>query len=53
MFIGIQLLYNLVLVSAVQQMNQLYVYTYPLLCGFPSHLGHRRTLRGAPFCSVL
>ena len=53
MFIGIQLLYNLLFVSAVQQMNQLYVYTYPLFCGFPSPLGHRRALRGAPFCAVL
>ena len=29
-FIGVQLLYNVVLVYAVQWINQLYVYKYPL-----------------------
>ena len=29
-------------------MNQLYVYIYPLVFGFPSHLGHHRALSRVP-----
>ena len=35
--IGVYLLYNVVLVPAVQHMNQLLVYMYPLPCEPPSH----------------
>lgn len=55
-FIGVQFLYNVVLVSVVSKMNQ--VYLYPLFFRFPSHLakgtlhlhlfstGRNSTLRG-------
>ena len=33
------------------KVNQLYIYTYPLFFGFPSHLGHHRTLRRVP-CAI-
>ena len=36
-FIGILLLYNVVLVSTVSKVNQLYMYLYPLCFGFLSH----------------
>ena len=30
------------------EVNQLYVYIYPLFFGFPSHLGHHRALSRVP-----
>ena len=53
-FIGVLLLYIVVLVSVVQQSDQLYVYicTLPLgpLCETPSHhLSHQRALGRAPY----
>ena len=45
MLIGVYLLYNVVLVSAVQQ-NQLYI--YPFFFEFPFHLGHHRAQNKAP-----
>ena len=30
------------------RVNQLYVYIYPLFCGFPPHLGHHRALSTVP-----
>ena len=33
------------------EMNQLYVYTYPLFFGFPFHLGHPRALSRVP-CAI-
>ena len=45
MLIGVYLLYNVVLVSAVQQ-NQLYI--YPFFFEFPFHLGHHRAWNKAP-----
>ena len=38
------MLYWFLLYSKV---NQLYVHIYPLFFGFPSHLGHHRSLSGA------
>ena len=49
--IGVELHYNGMLVSAVQEVNQLFVHTYPLPMGLPpglppspyrTHLGHHR-----------
>ena len=31
------------------KVNQLYIYTYPLFFGFPSHLGHHRALSSIPW----
>ena len=31
------------------KMNQLYIYTYPLFFGFPSHLGHHSALSRVPW----
>ena len=31
--------------------NQLFIHTYPLFSGFPSHLGHRRALNRVP-CAI-
>ena len=43
------MLYNAVLISAVQQSESaIYMYTYPLFLGFPSHLGHHRALNRVP-----
>ena len=39
-FIGVQLLYNVVLVSAVQQSESMVCLYRPALFGFASHLGH-------------
>ena len=36
------MLYSVVLVSAVQRSESLYVYLYPLFFGLPFHLGHHR-----------
>ena len=49
-FIGIWLLYNVVLVSALQQSEHIYIYIYMslLFLGFPSHLGHHRALSKFP-----
>ena len=33
------------------KVNQLYVYIYPLFFGFPSHLGHHRSLSRVP-CAI-
>ena len=41
-FTKVQLLYNVVLVSAVCIVYQLCVYIYPFFSGFPSHSGHHR-----------
>ena len=49
--VGVYLLYNIVLVSAVQQSEStlhIYIYIYPLFFGLPSHLGHRRALSRIP-----
>ena len=46
--IGVYLLYNVLLVSAVQQVNQLWVYTYPLFFELSSCLGHHRALSRLP-----
>ena len=43
-FIGVQLLYNVVLVSMYNNVSQLCVYIYVLVWEFPSHLGHHRAL---------
>ena len=43
-FIGVQLLYNVVLVSAVQQSESVIYIQLSLFFGFPSHLGHHRAL---------
>jgi len=55
-FIGVQLLYNVALVSAVQQsfvcVYISHTYTYFLsFFGFPSHLGCHRVLSRAP-CAI-
>ena len=51
-FIGVQLIYNVVLVSGVQQkVTQLYIYMYPLFFRFFSHIGHYRILGRVP-CAV-
>ena len=34
------------------KVNQLYVYTYPLFFGFPSHLGHHRALLSGVPCAI-
>ena len=44
------LLCNVVLISAVQQMNQPHAYISPLF-EFPSHLGHHRALSRVP-CTI-
>ena len=50
-FIGVQLLYNVVLVSAIQQTESVIcvcicicIYIYIPFFVFPSHLGHHRAL---------
>ena len=49
-FIGVQLLYNVVLVSAVQQNESVIcIYISPLFFRFPSHLGHHSSLSRVPF----
>ena len=48
MFIGVWLLYDVVLVFAYSRVNQLYLNLYPFFFGFPSHLGHPRALRRVP-----
>ena len=59
-FIGVQLLYNIVLVSLYNELNQLYVYIYPLPVEPPSHycphftpLGHHTEKAMAPRSSTL
>ena len=50
-FIGVQLLYNVVLVSTVQQSElTIHIHISPLF-GFPFHLGHHRALSRVP-CAV-
>ena len=39
-FIGVQLIYNVVLVSGVQQSESVVIYMYPLFFRFFSHIGH-------------
>ena len=46
--IGVQLLYNVVLVSTDSTVSPLYIYMCPLFFGFPSHLGHHRVLSIVP-----
>ena len=46
-FYSVQLIYSVVLVSAVQP-NQLYVYVYPLFFRFYSYIGHYRVLGRVP-----
>ena len=48
MFIGVSLVYNVVLVSVYSKVNQLYIYIYPLFLGFFSHIGHFRVLSRVP-----
>ena len=43
-FIGVQLLYNVVQFLQYNKMNQLYIYVYPLFFGFSYHLGHHGAL---------
>ena len=44
-FIAVQLLRSIVLLSAVQQSESaIHIHKYPLPFGLPSHLGHRRVL---------
>ena len=50
-FIGVQLPYNVVLVSAVQQSESVICILYPLFFRFPSHLGHHRSLSRVP-CAI-
>ena len=51
-FIGVQLLYNIVLVSVVQKSKSaVCILISPLFFGFPSHLGHHRALSRVP-CSA-
>ena len=50
-FIGVQLLYNVLLVSYVQR-SELVTHTYILsFFGFPSHLCHHRALSRVP-CTI-
>ena len=49
--IGVQWLCNIVSVSAAQKSESPYVRIYLLFSGFPSHLGHYRTLSRVP-CAV-
>ena len=50
-FIGVWLLYNVVLASLHDKMNQPYTYRYPLPFGLPSHLGYHSALGRVP-CAV-
>ena len=50
-FIRAKLLYNTVLLSAVQESDQLYRYSYPLVFRFPSHLDHLGALSNIP-CAI-
>ena len=47
-FVGVQLLYHVVLVSAVQQSESALLYIYPLIFGFLSHLDHHRAMSRIP-----
>ena len=49
-FIGVQLIYNVVLVSAVQQSESV-IYIYPLFFRFFSHIGDYRVLSRVP-CAI-
>ena len=50
-FIGVELLYNIVLVSTVQQSESaIRIHISPLF-GFPSHLGHHGALSRVP-CAI-
>ena len=50
-FIGVQLLYNVVLVSAVQQSESaICIHTSPFFRS-PSHVGHHRALSRVP-CAI-
>ena len=53
-FIGVQLIYTAVLVSAVQQSESIIhiLYIYPLFFRFYSHIGHYRVLSRVP-CAIL
>ena len=46
-FIGLQLLYNVVLVSTTQQRESA-IHIYPLPFGLPSHSDHHRALSRVP-----
>ena len=50
-FIGVQLIYNVVLVSAVQQSESAKLYIYPRFFRFFSHIGHYRVLSRVP-CAI-
>ena len=39
-FIEVQSLYNVVLVTTVEQSESAYVHIHPVFFGFPSHVGH-------------
>ena len=47
-FLGVSVLYNLVLVSAVRKVDQLCIYIYPLSFRFPPHLGPHKALSRVP-----
>ena len=44
LIVEVRLLSRVVLVSVVQQNESVYIYIYPFLLRFPSHLGHHRSL---------
>ena len=46
--LGAQLLHNVVLGSATQQMTRPYIHMYPPAFGFPSQLGHGSALSRVP-----
>ena len=50
-FIGVQLIYTVVLVSGYSKVNQLYIYRYPLFFRFFSSLSHYRVLSRVP-CAI-
>ena len=47
-FIGVELLYHVVLISAVQQSEAVIRIHISSLCRLPSHLGHRGALSRVP-----
>ena len=50
-FIGEQLTYNVVLVSGVSKVNQLYIWIYPFFFRFLSHIDYYRVLPRFP-CGI-
>ena len=48
-FIGVELIYNIVLVSVYSEVSQLHIHIYPLLFfGFFPHIGHYRAFSRVP-----